>query len=322
MTPDDTPTPVFLFTGFLGSGKTTVLARLMRRADLADTAVIVNEFGEVGLDHQLVAQGEEESVVLLENGCLCCAVGDSLGETLTDLYYRREREEIPRFSRVVIETTGMADPGPILRTLIADRVMMRRFRVAALVTMVDGVFGAAQVARHREAQQQVAMADRIVVTKSDVASNEALGATEGAARELNPRAEMFRASNGDIEPAALLASADAERVALPQDGHAHSHSGAIETVFLSIPAPIDWAQYAGIVRMLQDLLGARLLRAKGLVRIAGEEGLQVIQGVQHMFAPPFALGRDAGERTGLVLIGEGLDRAALLAALTPYGVAA
>lgn len=324
------PTPVFLLTGFLGSGKTTLLARLLARPDFADTAVIVNEFGEVGLDHHLISSGEEEdAVVLLDNGCLCCAGGDSLGETLTGLFHRRARGEIPPFSRVVIETSGLADPGAILATLLADRFMMRRFAVAGVLTAFDAQAGREQTAHYAEAAAQLALADRIVLTKADAVDAEALAGLPEWLRAANPHADLLIARHGDVDPAALLAPApDGPRRIEPHDcGHDHDHahhachSAGINTVFLPIPDPIGWADYAAIVGRLQQGEAPLCLRVKGVIRIAGEPAPLAVQGVRRLFAPPQPLPETIEARPGLVLIGEGLEGAALAADLAPWGVA-
>jgi G3E family GTPase len=318
--------PVYLLTGFLGAGKTTLLARLVRRPELADTAVIVNEFGEVGLDHRLVARGEEEdNVVLLDSGCLCCAAGDKLTETLTELFHRRARGEVPPFARVVIETTGLADPGPILRSLMADRFSTERFAVAGVIACVDAELGVSQLERFQESRLQAAMADRFVVTKTDRATPEATAALIARLRLINPRAEVLTAVEGDIDPERLLAPAT-PTAPPPAHDHHHDHgdhTGGVQTVFLAIPHPIGWEAYAAMVRYFQTSLGERLLRTKGLVRIEGEPGLQVVQGVQLLFAPPRELvGAEAGATTGLVLIGEELAPASLIADLAGLGVRA
>lgn len=314
MTEPAPPTPVWLLTGFLGSGKTTLLARLLRAPGLTDTAVIVNEFGEVGIDHVLVARGEENSVVLLEGGCLCCAIGDSLGETLTSLFHRRARGEVPPFSRVVIETTGLADPGPILRSLIADRVMMQRYAIAGVIVTIDGLFCAQQMNAHEEARRQLAVADRVVVTKRDLIDIETHSACRALIERFNARADILSASNGEIDPGVLLAPL---KWSPPSDpaarDHGHGHAEGLSTIFLPLDQPLTWARYAQLVQTLQSAYGERLLRAKGLVRIVGEPGVQIVQGVQHLFAPPVAISGNEIARAGLVLIGERLDADALSA---------
>lgn len=324
------PIPVFLLTGFLGSGKTTLLARLLARPDFGDTAVIVNEFGEVGLDHHLISRGEEQdAVVLLDNGCLCCAGGDSLGETLIDLFHRRARGEIPPFSRVVIETSGLADPGAILTTLLADRFMMRRYAVAAVLTAFDAEAGEVQVARYPEAAAQLALADRIILTKADAVDGEARSGLVAWLGLASPQADILVADRGDVDPLALLAPTT-QRGPRPEAqvcGHDHPHdhhachSTGISTVFLPIPDPIGWEDYAAIVSRLQEGEAPLCLRVKGVIRIAGEVMPLAVQGVRRLFAPPQPLAETTSSRLGLVLIGEGLEGEAIAADLSPWGVA-
>src|SRR5689334_3747172 len=173
--------PVHVLTGFLGSGKTTLLNRLLREPGLADTAVIVNEFGEIGLDHLLVTGGRD-NVLLLESGCLCCTLLDSLRETLADLYHRRARGELPPFRRVVVETTGLADPAPILLTLLRDPVATAWYELGRVVVTVDAVHGAEQLADYPEARAQVAAADLVLFTKTDLAGGAPAGLSDAVAR--------------------------------------------------------------------------------------------------------------------------------------------
>ncbi|MCR6646078.1 MAG: GTP-binding protein [Terricaulis sp.] len=326
-------TPVWILTGFLGSGKTTLLSRLMRHPGMSDTAVIVNEFGEVGLDHRLVAQSAETNVLLLDSGCLCCAMGDDLAETLTELFHKRARGEIPDFRRVVIETTGLADPGPIIGTLLADRVMTSRYRIAGVIAVADGVLGADQLLKHREAQRQTALADRIIISKRDQITEADEAGLRARLSAANPRAEILSIAQGDVAPEALLAPPQERRcdgvahTAACGHDHAHDHaehrhSEAVETVFAPFPKPMDWSDYAAMVAFLQRRLGADLWRTKGIVRIKGEPEPMVIQGVQHLFAPPAQLPEASQARFGIVLIGERLGGAALIEALAPFGAAA
>jgi len=194
--------PVTLLTGFLGSGKTTLLRELLRSPAMSDAAVIVNEFGEVGLDHLLIEKGAED-VVLLDSGCLCCTVSDGLGETLEDLHYRRLRKEIPQFSRVVIETSGLAEPAPIMHLLLADPAVVRWYVLDGVVTTVDSVLGAQQLEAQTTSRKQVAVADSIILTKTDVAGAQDILSVEQALERINPRAPRIRAAHGDIDPGCL-----------------------------------------------------------------------------------------------------------------------
>src|SRR5688572_885050 len=189
MAPSD-KLPVVLLTGFLGSGKTLLLNTLLRAPAFANTAVIVNEFGEIGLDHALM-RTSSDNVVLLEAGCLCCTIADSLHETLADLHFRRVRGELPPFERVVIETTGLADPAPILNTLLGNKLVTGHYRLDAAVVTVDAVHFLEELARHREVEKQVSVADRLVVTKADVVSPVDLSRVKHRLTQLNPRVPIF-----------------------------------------------------------------------------------------------------------------------------------
>ena len=310
-------TPLFILTGFLGAGKTTLLAKLVRRPEFADTAVIVNEFGEVGLDHALVAEGQEDDVVLLDSGCLCCALNNSLAETLSDLFHRRARGEIPAFERVVVETTGIADPAPLIHTLMTDRHLAARYRLGAVVTCVDATFFETQRDRFDEVTKQIAVADRLIVTKADLADGPALAATEDALRGLNPGAEILFSRQADLQPERVIAeppvtgAQGATAAACPPGEHRHDHghhSTGLSTVFLAIDTEVSWPAYARALDSLQRGVGERLLRAKGLLRFQGEPQPLVIQGVQHVFAAPEPLpGAPSGMTTGLTLIGLDLE---------------
>ncbi|MCR9222350.1 MAG: GTP-binding protein [Alphaproteobacteria bacterium] len=316
---DEARTPLFLLTGFLGSGKTTLLSRLIRSDAFADTAVIVNEFGEVGLDHHLVTKGEEEDVVLLDNGCLCCALTSSLAETLTDLYHRRARGDVPPFGRVVVETTGVADPAPLMHTVMTDRFLAARFGLEAVVACIDAQLFDSQQSRFDEVRKQAALADRLIVTKTDQVDPAARDAVAANLQALNPGAELLFSARADVDPDRVLAPAPAR--AGPPDlleagtahgrhpsGHAHRHSD-ITTIFLPLDQALDWPAYAALVRWMQTDFDDRLLRAKGLIRMAGEAAPMVVQGVQHVFSPPEPLAAPLGdgERLGIVLIGRGLE---------------
>jgi G3E family GTPase len=331
---DDIITPVWVLTGFLGSGKTTLLSRLMRHREMRDTAVIVNEWGEVGLDHRLVAESAENNVLLLDSGCLCCAMGDDLAETMTDLFHKRARGEIPHFDRLVIETTGLADPGPIIGTLLGDRVMTSRYRLAAVLTVIDGLLGLKQFEQHKEPARQAALADRIIIAKRDLISDADEAALIARLRAENPRAEIISAIRGDVSPGRLLAFASEQpggpdhhaegRTHDHEHGHdtEHRHSDGVETVFVPFPRVLRWSEYAALVTHLQRRFGAALWRTKGLIRLEDEPTPMAVQGVQVLFAPPAAVENAEEARLGLVLIGEGLgDAAGLMTELAPYGAA-
>ena len=308
------PLPVHILTGFLGSGKTTLLSRLLRDPALADTAVVINELGDVGLDHLLVDRGSEEGVVLLDSGCLCCALGNSLQETLESLYYRRERAVLPPFARVVVETTGVADPGPIASTLGLDSAIARHYRLGSIVTVVDAVHGREQLERFAEARRQVAVADRIVVTKGDLADAAAIARLDAVLAIRNPHASRLTAVDGVVaadrvivdalEPQALRqlawaegasacgheAAVEAHEAAGNPGGHGHSHlaDGGIASTTIHLAAPLDWASYAAWVHWLQHDFGEGLLRMKGAVRMT-DGRVRALHAVMRLFSAPYEL---------------------------------
>ena len=319
--------PVTLLTGFLGSGKTTLLRELLRSPAMSDAAVIVNEFGEVGLDHLLIEKGAED-VVLLDSGCLCCAVNNGLAETLEDLHYRRLRHEIPQFSRVMIETSGLAEPAPIMHLLLADPAIVRWYLLDGVVTAVDGLHGADQLANHETSRKQAAVADSIVLTKTDIADAHVIAHVESALERINPRAARIRASQGDVDPARLtgLARHDAKAITRwlradgPGEAMAHRHASDIETFSVELREPLSWAGYADWVASLRQLPTERLLRVKGVVGIGPEGHPHVVQGVQHVFGHPAAMAAWPwpDRRSRLVFIVQGLSREAVTRALTAH----
>jgi G3E family GTPase len=333
--------PVAVLTGFLGSGKTTLLARLLRHPDFARTAVIINEFGEVGLDHDLI-ETSEESFVTLQTGCLCCTVRGDLARTLADILQRRDRGEVTAFERVVIETSGLADPAPILHALMSDAGLAERLALAGVVVTVDAVNGLDTLRRCPESVKQVAVADRLILTKSDLLDGgaEPLRAHLAA---LNPSASLEQASFGAVDPAHLFdmgAGAGADGPAnvrawlgpdLPADDHAHArahhdhaasaHDAAISCFAVVREKPIRAITLTLLLEALAEHCGGDLLRLKGIVNIAeSSERPAVIHGVQHVFHPPAWLERWPSEdrRSRLVFITRNIPRAwieALLAAL-------
>jgi G3E family GTPase len=196
--------PVTVLTGFLGSGKTTLLNKLLRRPELADTAVIINEFGEIGLDHLLVEKSDDEGMVTLNSGCLCCTVRGDLVRTMSELFLKRSRGEVTPFKRMVVETTGLADPAPILHTLMTDPLLASRYRLDGVVTTVDGVNGGSTLDNHEEAVKQAAVADRILLTKTDIADAPKLADLKHRLQHLNPGAPSMTITDGEIDPNAIL----------------------------------------------------------------------------------------------------------------------
>ncbi len=301
--PDADRLPVIVVTGFLGSGKTTLLRHLLHAPEFADTAVIINEFGETGLDHVLV-ETSEDSILLLENGCLCCGLRSDLVSTLLDLLERRERGEVPAFRRVVIETSGLADPVPLLQTFITDPLRLSLFDPGGVVTCLDAVNGAVSIDRHRHARRQLALADTIVVTKGDLTPS---CAALGQARRRNGRARIVEAPMGKADPRDVLGQPVAMDFREMPCGHGH---GSIVSVTWKDIPPLTWRGVESAVGSLVARHGERLLRLKGLLAVEGTAGPVAIDGVQHLFHRPRVLELWPGGVMSpvLVAIAEGATR--------------
>jgi G3E family GTPase len=318
--------PTTIVTGFLGSGKTTLINRLLRQSDLADAAVIVNELGDIGIDNVLL-ETVEGTTALLESGCVCCTVRDELTLTMQELLARRERGEIPRFRRLVIETTGLANPGPIARVLLAEPLVATHFVLAAVVTTVDAVNGEATLVRHVEAASQAALADRLVLTKTDLADPALTATLLASLRGLNPTAPVVRAAEQEVD-GGILAGAPTDPVANAEnvkewlsigdehhhdehDGHDHAdHTHEIRTFDLVRETPLTWTQLSRWLQQLGDFRGDDLLRVKGIVNVVGQPGPAIVHGVQRIIHVPAVLPAwpDADRRTRIVFITRGLDR--------------
>ncbi len=325
--------PVSLITGFLGSGKTTLLNRLLRHPDTGETAVIVNEFGEIAIDHLLVEAIDGETVVL-NSGCVCCALRDDLVTSLRQLYARRAAGELPPFARVLIETTGLADPAPILQMLLNNPMVSNWYRLDAVITTVDAVHGGGQLAAQPEAVKQVALADRLLLTKGDIAERSEAAALRARLADVNPTAALHEIVSGEIAPALLFgASAAASRSgigdhvsgpqAAPSEGHedhGHAHHSLIASFTLELDQAVEWRLFSRWLADLRRQCGERLLRLKGLVEIEGEEQPLLIQGVHHVFHPPVLLDRwpEGGRGTRLVFITRDLPRDLVLESWEDY----
>src|SRR5580704_6187491 len=247
--------PVTVVTGFLGSGKTTLIRELLGKPEGADTAVVVNEYGEAGIDNALL-RASSDATVLLGNGCLCCTVRSDLQESLRTLFADRARGAVPSFRRVIIETSGLADPGPVLQTLASDRALGEAFHLQGLVTVIDAPGGAGNLDRMPEARHQVALADRIVLTKADLADGAVVSALNTRLASLSA-APVMTATNGVIEPGFLLdESLDLfARVATHQHDHAHAHSHGIDSFALFFAAPLPWPVFEQAMAVLTGLRG-------------------------------------------------------------------
>ena len=307
-------TRVVLLTGYLGSGKTTLLSRLLVHPEMGETAVIVNELGEVAIDHHLLRRVDERTVVL-GNGCVCCTLRGDLADELRDLLSRRDRGEIPAFGRVVVETTGLADPAPILYTLLGDPVVKHHFELERVITTVDAQHGL----RGEESVKQAAVADRLVVTKPDLTDPAVL---MRELRRLNPAAEIIESVLGDLAPGDLFDGDDRDPRDLVFD-EASAHDHEVRAVCLTFEEPLDWTAFGIWLTMLLQARGGDVLRVKGLLNV-GAEGPLVINGVQHVVHPPEHLPAwaDDDQRSRVVFIGRGFSRDELERSLAAFNRAA
>jgi len=315
-------TPVTVLTGFLGSGKTTLLNAWLRDPRFADTAVLVNEWGAVPVDHALVRQSSE-NVVVLPSGCICCRVAGDVVRALRELHFQRVEGAVPPFRRAVIETTGLADPAPLLSTLVEMPLVAARYSLSGVVTVVDAQHGLATLERHPEAVKQVAMADRIVLSKCDLAPVSAIEGVEARLARLNPGAPPVRSGLESLpDPAALLEAglhrgegriADAEgwlnAGAYRRFGARERHDPGITSFVWMAAEPRAWEDVENAIATLLELRGDRILRLKGLVNVAGEPGPRAVHAVQHTLYPSARLPAWPSEdrTTRLVFIGRGLE---------------
>ncbi len=283
--------PVTVVTGFLGAGKTTLVRRFLGTREGAGTAILVNEFGSVGIDDALMRSSTDE-VTLLGNGCLCCNTRSDLQVALRRLVAEREQGTVPHFGRIVIETSGLADPGPILQTFATDRALGGEFHVEVVVAMIDAVGGLATLQWSAEARKQVILADRLVVSKTDLADARAVERLIERLRALNPRATMHTAIDGGLDPRCLIeAGGDAAKEPVKRSGFVAEaeHSDGISSFVLTPDAPLAWDAFTRAMETLIALRGPDLLRVKGLLDVAGCRGPVVVQIVQHLAHPPVEL---------------------------------
>jgi len=327
--------PVSIVTGFLGCGKTTLINRLLKRPDMNRVAVIINEFGEEGIDNDLVEVSSEQ-MMLLNNGCLCCVLRGDLQETLRELFIKRRNGEIIDFDRVVIETTGLADPAPVMQTLMTDSLLQEQYRLDCVVTLVDAVNGIGQLETLSEPVKQAALADRLVVTKSDLVTAEQLANLESRLREFNPQAPLRIAVNGEIELAFLIDVGLRGARSKPEDierwmgagddhgGQEHRHDSTVESFCLRFDQPFTWSLFTQCMEVLTALRGSDLLRVKGLVNVEGHAGPLVVQGVQHLFHPPVELESwpSADRQSRLVFITRGIPRKTIADLFSAIGAVA
>jgi len=327
--------PVTLLTGFLGSGKTTLLSKLLNHPDMKDTAVVINELGEAGLDHILARTVESQHIadntVLLESGCLCCTLTNEMADTLRDLFFKRALSAIPQFQRMVIETTGMADPGPIMANLLNEPVIGSTYRLDAVVVTVDAVYGLEQIENHAEARKQAAVADVLLITKVDLASREQIQALTEKLTALNPGATIHRITHGHIDPQSIINVGlfDAEsKKAQPQRWlRAPSrpkgmlpqslHDDDITSFTVTLPKPLNWEQLEPVLEWICENFSEQLLRLKGIIHAEDQPAPLAVHAVHGTLYPPTLLkGWDEDEPiTRVVLIGKGLDEPKIRKAL-------
>ena len=277
--------PVTVLTGFLGAGKTTLLKRFLATPEGQGTAVVVNEFGAAGIDDVLMRASADETV-LLGNGCLCCIARSDLQQALRRMVVERERGQMPDFKRIVIETSGLADPSPILQTFATDRALGEMFHVEALVTAVDAVSGGDTLSWSAEARKQVILADRLVVTKTDIAGEGAAERLAAQLRALNPGAEILQAVNGELDPSRLTEPVGNPRNAFVAEA---AHTDGIGSFVLAFDKPLPWPAFAKAMDTLMALRGPDLLRVKGFLAVERCRGPVVVQFVQHLAHPPVEL---------------------------------
>jgi len=322
----DDPIPITLLTGFLGSGKTTVLNHLVRT--LPRTAILMNEFGEVALDHQLL-QKMEGPMALLSGGCVCCTISGSLSPTLKNLWMARQKGDIPAFERVIIETTGIADPVPVLDNLLHDNWVRARFRLDGVVTTIDALFGMGQLDEHFEAVKQAAVADRLLLTKTDLAPADTVAALRERLAALNPAADIVTVTHGELDPAAIrnlglwnaeTRSPEVARWLKPQRYQPASagklggkptalHDARIQAFSVVLDAPLDRYGLQSALGMLTAFRAENLLRFKAIVNLRDEPQPVVLHGVQHVLYPEVRLDAwpDDDRRSRFVFIVRDLD---------------
>lgn len=325
--------PVNILTGFLGSGKTTLLRKMLASSHFANAAVVINEFGEVGIDHLVVARLDDTAVVL-ENGCICCTSRDDLKAALLNLLRYRAENGRPLFDRVIIETTGLADPAPIIATLMRDMMLRHHFRAGNVIATVDGVFGASGFREHSQIHRQVALADILLVTKTDLIGEETLSALVDLLRAVNADARLEAIAHGDAEIGRLL-EAPGDMQGTEEDlgrwaevdtgfraevvGDAEAH-GLPMSVLLTYEEPVEWVAFGLWLSLLVNRHGREILRLKGVVQVEGSKTPVLVQGVQQILHPATHLPAVPAEFRGtrIVLIGYGLDRRRLAHSLATF----
>lgn len=342
---DNPRIPVAVLTGFLGSGKTTLLRKLLGEPSMNRTAVLINEFGEIGIDHLLV-KSVLEGAVVLQNGCICCTLRTDLREGIASIIDSRYAGKFPEFDRIVVETTGLANPAPIAQTLLIDPMLRSQVRLANIIATVNGVLGAEQLSTHEELLRQAAVADRLVITKTDMIAPDRAQALKSALSRLNPAARIFDGNAGGFDAGALFTGGVSDpntKLAevlhwLPsaKQDHSHrdekhqgdgdhihlddNHSVDIQSFSLRVEEEIDWTAFGIWLTLLLHRHGAKILRVKGLLRVSDAAGPIVLHAVQHVIYPPIHLEQwpDDDHASRIVFIVQGVNPAVLSRSLMAY----
>jgi G3E family GTPase len=299
--------PVTIASGFLGAGKTTLIKHFLGTPEGRGTAVVVNEFGAIGIDDELLRSSSEKTV-LLGNGCLCCSTRSDLQIALRQLAAERARGEVSHFRRIVVETSGLADVGPILATFVSDRALGGEFHVEAVVTVIDAASGLDTLDAHAEARKQAILADRIVLSKIDMTDAASIEQLTERLRRLNPRADILTADHGTIDPGVFTAPAHGVPTSMVAFAGEASHGDGIHSFVLYEDQPTIWQSFARTVETLIALRGTDLLRVKGFLKVRGARGPVVIQVVRHLAHPPIELQAwpSDDQRTRVVFVTRGI----------------
>ena len=322
-----TQIPVTVITGFLGSGKTTLLSSILKKKEMQKTAVIINEFGEIGLDHALI-EHTDENIVELQSGCICCTIQGDLNKTLIDLFDKMMNGKVSSFNRVLIETTGLANPVPIIHTLMSSIELIRIYSLDGVITVVDSVNGEKTLDLHEESLKQLALAEKIILSKTDIVDKDEIKSLVYRIKEINPVSQIIFSKFGNIPLEEIFGlgaydpykkSADvkkwlaAEKYKDKKHHHHHDvnrHNENIRAFSMMSENPVNMIAFSFFRDMITAALGANLLRMKGIVNIAGEERPAVIHGVQHIFHPVQWLETwpDNDRRTKLVFITQNIKK--------------
>ena len=322
-----TQIPVTVITGFLGSGKTTLLSSILKKKEMQKTAVIINEFGEIGLDHALI-EHTDENIVELQSGCICCTIQGDLNKTLIDLFDKMMNGKVSSFNRVLIETTGLANPVPIIHTLMSSIELIRIYSLDGVITVVDSVNGEKTLDLHEESLKQLALAEKIILSKTDIVDKDEIKSLIYRIKEINPVSQIVFSKFGNIPLEEIFGlgaydpykkSADvkkwlaAEKYKDKKHHHHHDvnrHNENIRAFSMISENPVNMIAFSFFRDMITAALGANLLRMKGIINIAGEERPAVIHGVQHIFHPVQWLETwpDNDRRTKLVFITQNIKK--------------